>query len=282
MQSDAVWQILTFLLNSILFVLIGLQLPTIRDDLGEVELGRVVGYAAIVTGVVILTRIVWTYVFQYAPYFFRSGVNWRLKIRTIGIVAWMGMRGAVSLAAALALPSELLGRDLVVFLTFCVILGTLVVQGLTLPALIKVLKVGGVEDEDHEEEQEQLARIASATAALKRLRTNPPAADPEAIALVIAEYEDRLRRLHAGRASLIGEPVSRDRVLGSLKLRRASLDAERRTLLVSYRRRQLTRDLLVRLERELDLEESRLAASAGAANEASELAPPPETWFGKP
>src|SRR5829696_1741561 len=107
MQSDAVWQIITFLLNSILFLLIGLQLPGILDDLrgADFDTDDLLLYGSVVTATVIVTRIVWTYVFLYLPYLRVPGVSRPVKARKIAIVAWMGMRGAVSLAAALALPT---------------------------------------------------------------------------------------------------------------------------------------------------------------------------------
>src|SRR3954468_16051242 len=108
MQGDAVWQIITFLLNSILFLLIGLQLPTILDDLrgADLDTDQLLLYGGVVTATVIATRIVWTYVIQYSPYMFKQGVDRWAKARIIAIISWMGMRGAVSLAAALALPTK--------------------------------------------------------------------------------------------------------------------------------------------------------------------------------
>ena len=107
MQGDAVWQIITFLLNSILFLLIGLQLPVILDDLrgADFDTDDLLLYGGAVTATVIVTRIVWTYVIQYSPYMFKHGVNRRREGAHVAIIAWMGMRGAVSLAAALALPT---------------------------------------------------------------------------------------------------------------------------------------------------------------------------------
>ena len=144
MQGDAVWQILVFLLNSFLFVFIGLQLPTILDDLrGEdLDTAELILYGGAVTVTVIVIRLVWTFVFAYLPHWLFHSLRERNPVpqpRNVAIIAWMGMRGAVSLAAALALPlatdagARFDERPLILFIVFCVILGTLVLQGLSLP-----------------------------------------------------------------------------------------------------------------------------------------------------
>ena len=148
LQMFAVWDVATFLLNATLFVLIGLQLPIVMDGLTGQPWPELVGYAALVTAVVIGARFVWGFT---TPYIIRA-LDRRpsQRERRVGaaervVVAWSGLRGAVSLATALALPREtdagaaLPGRDLIVFVTFAVVLVTVVGQGLTLPALIRRL-----------------------------------------------------------------------------------------------------------------------------------------------
>ena len=136
-QGFALWSLLTFLLNAILFVLIGLQLPSILDGLSGESPAFLLGIAAAVSGVVIGTRIVWAMV---TPLIIRAldrrrsqvarGSGWRQRL----VSAWSGMRGAVSLAAALALPPTRPQRDLIVFITFAVIFATLVLQGSRCPS----------------------------------------------------------------------------------------------------------------------------------------------------
>jgi Na+/H+ antiporter len=155
-QGYAVWETLVFLLNALLFVLIGLQLPLILEELSGRSTWALLGQAAAVSLVVILTRIAWL---NSWPYIIRAldrrpqqrarRQGWRPRM----IAAWSGMRGSVSLAAALALPSDFPQRDVVLLLTFAVIFTTLVLQGLTLPALIRRLRVV----DDGEEEREELA-----------------------------------------------------------------------------------------------------------------------------
>src|SRR5919199_6248807 len=159
LQGVYVWEILDFLLNAALFVLVGLQLRTVIDGIHGRDAGDVVGYALAIGAVVIGARIVWLNTMPYVtrpldrrPQQRLRRVGWRPR----AIIAWRGMRGAVSLAAALALPLEtdagtpFPDRDLIIFLTFCVILGTLVLQGLTLPAMIGV---SGLEDDGSAERE---------------------------------------------------------------------------------------------------------------------------------
>src|SRR3954469_8322388 len=165
----ALWSLLTFLMNALLFVLVGLQLPQILDGLAGESTAFLLGTAAAVSAAVIATRVLWALT---TPYIVRAldrrpsqrerRVGWRPRM----VLAWSGMRGAVSLAAALALPAQTPQRDLVVFLTFAVILATLVVQGLTLPVLIGRL---GIHDGGGEAREELQARLVATQAALARI-----------------------------------------------------------------------------------------------------------------
>ena len=176
MQGFAMWSVLTFLLNATLFILIGLQLPVIVDGLSGRPAGEVVGYAAAVCAAVIAVRFLWNFIVTYIiraidrrPSQRARRADWRTRV----VGSWAGMRGAVSLAAALALPlhtdagAPLPGRDLIQFITFALILVTVVGEGLTLPFLIRRL---GVVEEGTEEEQEEIrARLVIARAALERV-----------------------------------------------------------------------------------------------------------------
>lgn len=146
-RNSAVWDTIIFLLNGFIFIIIGLELPTILGDLGDYTISDLIYYGGIVAGVTIAVRILWVFGASYS--FFKSkhseddGGAWK----NVLIVAWTGTRGVVSLATALALPLTLESgaafphRSLILFLAFAVIFVTLVVQGLSLPVLIKVLKV---------------------------------------------------------------------------------------------------------------------------------------------
>jgi Na+/H+ antiporter len=253
----AVWELLTFLLNALLFVLIGLQLRVIVDRLADEPTGTLLGEAALVSLVVIATRIAWI---GLTPYVIRAldrrpsqrarREGWRPRL----IGAWSGMRGAVSLAAALALPLDFPHRDLIIFLTFAVILATLVLQGLTLPILIERLQM---EEDDAEEREELAGRRAAADAALARLEE---LAAEEWTRTETAErmrglYEFRRRRL-AGRdgqgESLEGRSVAYQTMV------REVIEAQRRAIVAMRNAGEISNEVMHRLERELDLEDQRL------------------------
>ena len=167
-QNFAVWEIVTFLLNSALFVLVGLQLPTVVEGIGGLDSGTLIRDGLLVAFTVMAVRVAWVFPLTYLP----RMVSHKIREREASpswqntlIVAWTGMRGAVSLAAALALPLAVDGgadfpnRDLILYLTFSVILVTLLLQGLTLPPLIKML---GVDDRDETlVREENEARLAA-------------------------------------------------------------------------------------------------------------------------
>ncbi|HET6744283.1 MAG TPA: Na+/H+ antiporter, partial [Candidatus Limnocylindria bacterium] len=169
--GSGAWQMLVFTLNGLVFVLIGLQLPSILDavsaDRSPLELALL---AVAVSATVILVRLIWVFPATYLPRMLVPGLEQRDPSpdpRLVVVLGWAGMRGVVSLAAVLALPTAGFPfRDLVVFLTFAVIVATLVGQGLTLPWLIRRLGIG---DDGSVEHEELHAREASIEAALQRL-----------------------------------------------------------------------------------------------------------------
>src|ERR671937_1012090 len=175
LQGEGAWQIFAFVINALLFALVGLQLRHILDELTGTSTAHLITDALLVTGTVIATRIVWMPIGAYVPRWLFRSVRERdpyPPLTWTAVVAWAGMRGAVSLAAALAVPltttagAPVAQRSLSFFLTFCVILGTLVVQGLTLPGLIRVLRL---EDDGTAAREEAKARIRAAEAAIRRL-----------------------------------------------------------------------------------------------------------------
>jgi CPA1 family monovalent cation:H+ antiporter len=258
-QGFALWSLLTFLLNALLFVLIGLRLPSILDGLSGESPGFLIATAAAISAVVILTRIVWT---MATPYVFRAidrrpsqverRIGWRMRL----VSAWSGMRGAVSLAAALALPASTPQRDLVVFLTFAVIFATLVLQGLTLPALIRAVHL---ETDDAEAREELRARLVATQAALARL--DELAAEEwtrdETAERMTALYDYRRRRLKA-RAGKIEDDGYEDRSAAYQRMVREVLEAQRAAVVGLRNEGAISNDVMHRIERELDLEDQRL------------------------
>jgi monovalent cation/hydrogen antiporter len=259
LQGIAVWEIAQYLLNALLFVLVGLQLPVVVDALGDIPGPRLLGYAALVCMTVIAFRFAWVFAVHHAPKrIARTTSSWRGAV----FVSWAGMRGAVSLAAALALPLQtdtgepFPGRDLILFLTFSVILVTLVGQGLTLPLLIRVL---GLEDDGVEAREEAKARLRAAEAAIARLDE-----------LILEEWvredtAERMRGLYRFRANRFrarfddgDDGAIESRSQDYQRLRRELLDAERAAVLALRRAGVISNDVWIRVARDLDLEDQRL------------------------
>jgi Na+/H+ antiporter len=266
LQAFGTWEVLGFLVNAVLFMLIGLQLPVIVDGLADRPWLEPVGYAALVAATVIATRFVWLFTVPYVIRALDRRPQQRLRRSSAQmrvVVAWSGMRGAVSLAAALALPLEtdagapLPDRDLVLFIAFAVILVTVVGQGLTLPALIRRLGVG--EDEGEEGQEELRARLTAAKAAIDSL-DQLEAEDwtrADTIERVRALYEFRKRRF-AAQAGKIEDDGIEDRSLTYQRMMHIVLGAQRQALVGLRNRGEISSEVMRRIERELDLEESRL------------------------
>src|SRR5215210_4855705 len=265
LQGFFVWDIVDFIINAILFVLIGLQLHAVVDALSGYSAGSLAGYALAVTGMVVGTRLVW---FFTVPYLVRAidrrpaqrarrvGARWRL------VMAWSGMRGAVSLAVALALPFATGGggsfprRDLIVFLTFAVIFFTLVVQGLSLPVLIRRL---GVTDGGADADEEVRARLVATKAAIDELDAlaGEEWTRDETLERMRALYEYRKRRF-AARAGKIEDEGYEVRSLAYQQMVQLVLGAQREVLLRMRSAGELSNEAMNRILREIDLEESRL------------------------
>ena len=259
------WEILVYLLNAVLFILVGLQLRPILDQVSGRSAATLLGLAALISAVVIAARFAWGFTI---PYLIRaldrrpSQVARRVGARQRLISGWSGMRGAVSLAAALALPLETDSgqpfpeRDLIIFVTFGVIFTTLVVQGLTLPALIRRL---GVHDDGGEEREELQARLGAADAALARLEelAGEEWTREDTVERLRGLYQFRRRRLKA-RAGILEDDGSEDRSLAYQRLVRELLEAQRRAIIRLRNQGVISDGVMHRVERELDLEDSRL------------------------
>ncbi|MGH9211202.1 MAG: Na+/H+ antiporter [Acidimicrobiales bacterium] len=266
LQAFAVWEILTFLLNAILFVLIGLQLPVVLDDLTDQTLPELIGYAAAVAGTVVAIRFAWLFT---TPYLIRAlDRRPQQAARRVGaaprvVVAWSGLRGAVSMATALALPLEtdagaaLPGRDLIVFVTFAVVLVTVVGQGLTLPALIR--RLGVAADPREEEHEELVARLVASKAALTELEVLAAEgwATDDAVERVRAQYMHRKRR-YAARAGKIEDDGYEDESLARERILQRLYRAERQAVVSLRNAGDISNNVMHRIERELDLEETQL------------------------
>ena len=266
LQAFAVWEILTFLLNATLFVLIGLQLPVVVDGLTGRSVAELVADAALVSVAVVGARFAWLFT---TPYVIRAlDRRPQQRERRVGaaprvVVAWSGLRGAVTLATALALPletdagSRLPGRDLIVFVAFAVVLVTLVGQGLTLPALIR--RLGVVADGREEEHEEVVARLTASKAALTELEVMAGEgwAGDETLGRARGYYEQRKRRF-AARAGKIEDDGYEDESRVRQQVLRRLYGAERRAIVELRNGGDISNEVMHRLEHELDLEEAYL------------------------
>jgi hypothetical protein len=245
--------------NTLLFVLVGLQLRGIIDGLSGLASPSLAGYAAIVCATVIFVRIVWVPIFAYLPrWAFRSVRErdpfppWQWPV----LLSWVGIRGAVSLVAALALPRDFPDRQLIIFLTFAVIVATLVLQGLTLPAVIRVLRItddGGADREDAK------ARIKAAEAALARLEELVDEGDvrPQTAERLRGSLGFRRDRFLA-RLDDCDDGAIEQRSLAYQRVMRELLDAERTALLALRNDRVIDDNVMQRVQPDLDLEAARL------------------------
>ena len=265
LHAGPFWNMIEFLLNGFVFILIGLQLPESLRALSSYSVARLAWYAVVISLAVILIRILWVFPAAYLPRLLFKSIRSRDPYpawQHVAIVAWAGMRGVVSLAAALALPYTIQngapfpGRDLILFLTFIVILTTLVLQGLSLPFLIRWL---GIKDDRSAEKEELQARLKANQAALTRLNqiaeNDPTKAD--ALQRLRIEYEDRIRQLEAYQPETTDVP----RRLFSFEYEQLShegLQEERNTILKLRNEDVINDEVLRYIQRDIDLAEVRL------------------------
>lgn len=264
-QTTSVWDTLVFLLNGVVFILIGLQLPGIVDGLEENSIMQSFKYAVVISIVTILIRILWVFPGAYVPRILSKKLRER-EVRptpnSVFLVAWSGMRGVVSLAAALSVPLALGDkafpyRNLILFITFCVILVTLVIQGLSLPLMLKWLKIEVPEDE-HEQEQEIRLRLANV--ALDHIEHNygEEANSIDAFTRLRDRYK-RMAEITARKLEKEDELKKRPEFLHRYREMLLELVHARRVELNKMRHEnQFPEELIRKKEDELDLEEARL------------------------
>jgi CPA1 family monovalent cation:H+ antiporter len=265
LQGNFTWEIIDFIINSALFVLVGLQLRSIVEDLSGYTTGQLVGWAVVICAVTVLARLLWLFT---TPYLIRaldrrpSQRERRVSASGRLVIGWSGMRGAVSLAAALALPLTVKGgapfpdRELILFLTFAVIFATLVVQGLTLPTLIRRLGISDGGAAANEELKARLVATKAALAQIDALEAEDWTRD-DTMERLRAAYAFRKRRL-AAQAGKIEDDGYEDRSLQYQQAVQMVLGAQRDALVELRREGQISNETMNRVIRDLDLEESRL------------------------
>ncbi|MEU4997161.1 Na+/H+ antiporter [Streptomyces sp. NPDC021622] len=267
LQEAAVWKVVAFILESAVFALIGLQLPLVLKGLGEYSGAQAVWYALGVFFFVVAMRFVWSYPATYLPRLFsrrirerESDMDWRRPL----IVSWAGMRGVVSLAIAFSIPlvmddgEPFPARNLVLFLTFTTVIGTLVVQGLSLPWLIRVLKLPGrdTQAETLAEAQAQNAASQAAEQRVDELMRDERNCLPQPL-------QDRLRTVLERRRNSVWErlgqpnPVTGESADDTYRrLAREAIAAEREVFVKMRDERRIDDEMMRTLLRKLDLEEA--------------------------
>lgn len=258
LQMDAVWKLINFLLEGVVFLLVGLQLRAVVGTI-ETDLATTAQVTAVVFGALLVVRFLWMYPATYLARLIPRIRNRepRPPVTVPTVIAWAGMRGVVTLAAAQTLPaSGNYPRELFVFVAFAIIVLTLLVQGTTLPWLSRRL---GVREDSTAQDALAEAGVqhAAGQAALKALDEHAPGA-PDSVV-------DRLRGLVESRGNSAWERLgSQERETPSAaygRLRREMIRAERRVFKIARNEGRIPEEVLVRAQRELDLEESQLHRS---------------------
>lgn len=267
LQGLALWQMVEFLLNGLVFLLIGLQLRFVVEDLrGQHTLGEAVKIAAGVCAVAVILRPLWVFTVAYLRRLLSTGIRKSDPMPPFGqlaVLSWAGVRGVVSLAAALALPDALPGgkpfpsREIIVFATFAIILVTLVFQGLTFPWLVRKLDV---RERANHEPLERKTRARLIRAALETVEQHPDTTHlgQSALATVKASLEEQLSSLEDPSVEALGWSDNHHKLIITRRMRIAAVQAQRRELMRLRTTAEIPDNLVHSLTRELDFEEARL------------------------
>lgn len=261
-QANAVWDTMIFILNGVIFILIGLQLPIILRHITSNSIGTLFWYGAIVSIAAVVARIIWVFPGTYLPRWFSKNIRERepdTNVRGVSIIAWSGMRGIVSLAAALGLPlmvsetKAFPNRDLIIFLTFCVIFVTLVMQGMTLRKLIQWLRIKSDERQLAEEEK---IRVQLAAFVIEHIEENYSLGLSDAVLNQIkSKYEIRIQRIRKDESK---QHMTASQIDELLRIQFELLNRERELILRLRKEGKVSDEVVRKIEYELDLEEARL------------------------
>jgi CPA1 family monovalent cation:H+ antiporter len=259
-QGRAVWNLVVFMTNALIFVLLGVQFGELIEAVPAGALGSIVRTGLVISGIVILVRLAWVPIATVLPRWLSAELRRQDPMppaRSVLLIAWTSMRGVVSLASALALPLMIEGgarfpyRAEIILITMCVIVVTLVVQGLSLSPLIRWLRF----PPDHSQRQEEAhARREALRHALERLQdlAEEGQVRPEEVELIREEYRRRGRH-HAALAES-GHQDGDERK----RIRAEALKAERRSLIRLRDEGAISDEVLQHLEQELDVEALRI------------------------
>ncbi|MCF3964484.1 Na+/H+ antiporter [Streptomyces fuscigenes] len=267
LQEHAVWKMVAFVLESSVFALIGLQVPFVLRGLGRYGVGQAFLYAIGVFVVVVVARFVWVFPSTFLPRVLSERIrgrepdtNWRAPV----IVGWAGMRGVVSLAIAFSIPLRMHdgtpfpGRNLVLFLTFTTVIGTLVVQGLTLPPLIRLLRLPprDLQAETLAEAQAQSEASRAAERRLDALLSDERNALPQPLQARLRAVLERRRNSVWERLGGVNEVTGESADATYTRLSRDVIETEREVFVSLRDRRSIDDEMMRTLLRRLDLEEA--------------------------
>ncbi len=268
LEMQAVWEFVEFVLTALVFVLIGLQLRGILERLEQYNLWQLASLGAAVSAALILTRFVWVFPAVWLPRMLSRKLRERDPMPPWShrmVLSWAGMRGVVSLAAALALPAEFPGRDLILFLAFCAILSTLVLQGTTLGPLIRRLGLDEPEDEQLNPvvtPKAINARSEATVAAMAAVTETLDSVDPEQAAVADDLLRDLSQRAKQADQMRQDTETGTQRLEMQHRLRLTAIEAARAKLLADHKD-ELDTEAMATLVAELDLEEQQIRTTLG-------------------
>ncbi|SDZ75300.1 monovalent cation:H+ antiporter, CPA1 family [Arachidicoccus rhizosphaerae] len=265
-MTEAIWEVAMFILNGLIFILIGLQLRNVSQGLGQYSKGSLILYGLTISVLVILIRFVWILPSLIWPDRVGRSIygDRGYERKNLMVFGWSGMRGIVSMAAAMALPLSFAGshifphRNLLIFLTFCVILTTLVLLGLTLPWLIKVMKL----EPYSVVAQEYEVRTKIVSEAIGKIEEQYSLLPDELLNNIKSKYEVKYNRLqktalpsnYFGQGKTLTSQVFNQYTQVQLEL----LEVERNSVQQMHLKGSASESILKKIERELDVEETRL------------------------
>ncbi len=268
-EASAVWRTLDFILNGLVFLVLGLQLPYIVSDIGGVSARSVIMDGAIFSAVVVLLRYLWVYPAEWISrrlQRLRRRQARKVSSGEVFLIGWAGMRGVLALAAAFSLPEKLGNgapfpfRNLIIFLTFCVIFATLVVQGLTMPLLVRLLGLGKSSAGYEEENLARQQMISGALRGLNRIRKESPEDQKELLDHLESYYRHRLRLIERDRDAG-PEHEGLDRLERQRYVAQELRNMERSIAVKLRNENKIHDEVLRHLEHELDLLDARFSES---------------------
>jgi monovalent cation/hydrogen antiporter len=262
LQATAVWDAMTFILNGVVFVLIGLQLPYVMGQIHGMSHSVLLRYGIGFSLAMIAVRMLWVFGETYFSYVLQRWVQkTHIEPPRAGatfIIGWGGMRGVLSLAAAVSLPYALPQRSMIIYLAFCLIFATLVIQGLTMPSLIRILGLCGVESSHGEEQEARRVLLREAIAHLSRRRAKKKG-QSAMFSELIGMYQRRLDALPAESETASASHIEySERKAAMMEV----LQVERDALIRLRDDGQINEEVLRTLQYELDLTESRIHTAA--------------------